>query len=343
MTVQQRTLDLSPSPKYISRKSGPLSYISPNCIAYIELTRITSPSGFLYLYMPCLFGTFLVAIISPPQAPSTLLSKNLIFLFGSALVRSAGCGWNDLIDQDLDRRVSRTQHRPIARGALSTQQALLFTTILVGIGLLLLVLLLPLSCLLYSIPSIALTAVYPFAKRVTNYPQVVLGFVSSWGVVMAFPALDVNIFGLAGYSKMSIVCLYMSCLAWTALYDTVYAGQDTKDDVKVGIKSVAVYYKGSVKKFLIGAAIIQQMLLIAAGNLIQASPVFFIGTCCGTAILQGIMIRRVKLGDPSSCNWWFKKGCAIFGLSIASGLVGENIVRSFLNAANSWMNKLWSS
>ena len=316
-----------PQLKYKAPQTGFISHLPASWIPYAELARIDKPVACLYLYFPCIFGTTLAASISNPMIPPTrLLVANLIFLVGSFLVRCAGCTWNDIVDQEFDRKVSRTQLRPLARRAITTFNALFFTVAQVLIGLALVVLLLPLQCLYYSVPSILLTGLYPYGKRFTHYPQIILGCVFSWGVFMAFPAFDLDLLSSSEAMNAS-GCLFLSCIAWTMVYDTIYAAQDIKDDTKAGIMSPVVRHQDHTRKLLMGAAMIQTALLCCTGIVMEASSVYFVCTCFGTSLMLGAMIRRVRLSNPKDCLWWFKNGCFYTGTIVASGFVGEYMAR----------------
>ena len=312
---------------YRPPKNGFISYLPASWVPYAELARVDKPIGFIYLYFPCLFGTLLAASISEPViAPTRLLNVNLVFVVGSFMVRSAGCSWNDIVDQDFDRNVSRTRLRPLARRDIPTSKALVFTVFQVLIGLVLVWVLLPTPCLYYSVPSILLTGLYPYGKRFTHYPQLILGCVFSWGVIIAFPALTIDLISNPE-SLTAAGCLYLSCIAWTMSYDTIYAAQDIKDDAKAGIKSPVVRHQGYTRRLLVGAASIQIALLCCAGVAIEATAIYFASTCFGTALVLGTMVARVDLSQPKDCIWWFKKGCLITGCIIGSGFVGEYAIR----------------
>lgn len=316
-----------PQLPYKPPESGFISYLPATWIPYAELTRIDKPVAFLYLYFPCLFGTLLAASIGEPMIrPTRLLIVNLIFFFGSFMVRCAGCTWNDIVDQDLDRNVSRTRLRPIARRAISTSNALVFTVCqgLIGLGLVWMIL--PKACLYYCTPSILLTGLYPFGKRFTHYPQLILGCVFSWGVIMAFPAFDVDVLS-SPESATAAGYLYFSCVAWTMSYDTIYAAQDIEDDAKAGIKSPVVRHQGHTRRLLVGSTSTQIALLCCAGITIEATLMYFVSTCFGTALVLGTMVTRVDLNQPNDCIWWFKKGCFFTGVIIACGFIGEYIAR----------------
>ncbi|KAL8742968.1 MAG: hypothetical protein Q9190_004628 [Brigantiaea leucoxantha] len=236
-------------------------------------------------------------------------------------MRGAGCTINDLWDRNFDPHVIRTRLRPIARRAITPFNALAFTglQLLAGLGILLQF---PTTCLYYGVPSLLLVTTYPLAKRITHYPQFVLGLAFSWGAVMGFPALGVDILGDAAAAK-AVAALYASCVSWTVLYDMIYAHMDIKDDAKIGIKSIALRHEKETKAVLSGLAVLQVVLLAAAGTLAGAGPVFLAGSCGSAAVTLGLMIWKVRLKEVSSCWWWFKNGALFTGGGIAAGLLAE--------------------
>ncbi|KAL8854673.1 MAG: hypothetical protein Q9221_000455 [Calogaya cf. arnoldii] len=240
-------------------------------------------------------------------------------------MRGAGCTINDLWDRNLDPHVARTRLRPLARQAITPFRALTFAgfQLLAGLGLLLQF---PTSCLYYGIPSLILVATYPLAKRITHYPQLVLGLAFSWGAFMGFPALGVDLMSDPTASK-GVFALYASCVSWTVLYDMVYAHMDIKDDAKVGIKSIALRHEKETKAVLSGLAIAQTTLLLVAGTFLNASPVFLIGTSTSAAATLGLMIWKVRLKQVRSCWWWFKYGAWFTGGGISLGLLAEYILQ----------------
>lgn len=295
---------------------------------YGELIRLDKPTGTYYLFLPCLFSTLLAAPMAAPTTPPlTVLGTSLLFFSGALIMRGAGCSINDLWDRNFDPHVARTRLRPIARGAITPRAALVFTgfQLLAGLGILVQF---PLSCLYYGIPSLCLVFSYPLAKRVTYYPQVVLGFAFSWGAMMGFPALGVDL--LASTPALTAAaCLYGSNIAWTVLYDMIYAHMDIKDDKKAGIKSIALKHDAETKKVLSGLAVVQIGLLAAAGTAAGAGPAFFVGSCGGAALSLAWMIKRVNLKSVKDCWWWFVNGCWITGAVIAAGLGLDYLIRYF--------------
>jgi 4-hydroxybenzoate polyprenyltransferase len=154
----------------------------------------------------------------------------------------------------------------------------------------------------------------------------VLGLTFSWGAMMGFPALGIDV--LADQSALlAASALYASCVAWTVNYDMIYAHMDIKDDVGAGIKSIALRHEHNTKAVLSGLSVVQIGFLAVAGYAAGAGPVFFIGSCGGAAVTLATMIWRVRLKDVKNCWWWFKNGCWWTGGAISLGLLGDYLVR----------------
>ena len=316
----------SPLPQYEPPKTGFLSYLPSSWVPYAELVRLDKPTGTYYLLFPCLFSTLMAADYSV-AAPMTVLTTSILFSTGALIMRGAGCTINDLWDRNLDPHVDRTRLRPIARGAVTPTRAIIFTgfQLLAGLGVLLQF---PTSCLYYGVPSLLLVASYPLAKRISHYPQFVLGLTFSWGAFMGFPALGLD-FLADNDALKAVAALYASCVSWTVLYDMIYAHMDIKDDVKVGIKSIALRHAEQTKAVLLGLAVLQVGLLSAAGLAVGAGPPFFAGSCGSAAATLGLMIWKVNLKEVSSCWWWFKNGAWFTGGGIALGLLGDYLCTTY--------------
>ncbi|CAI7582479.1 unnamed protein product [Penicillium pancosmium] len=313
---ETQNANANPATHYIPPQTGLIASLPKSWIPYAELIRLDKPAGTYYLFFPTLFSTLLAAPMATDVTPIHVLGTVALFFSGALIMRGAGCAINDLWDRNLDPHVERTKYRPIARGALSPKKAVLFTgsQLLAGLG------------VLVSFPSqclcMPLVVAYPLAKRVTHYPQAVLGLAFSWGAMMGFPALGVDLLS-NNDALMAAGALYTSCVAWTILYDMIYAHMDIKDDVKAGIKSIALRHDKDTKAILTGLATVQVGLLGAAGVAAGCGPVFFVGSC-GSAILSlGLMIWKVQLKNVRNCWWWFVNGCLLTGGGISLGLLGE--------------------
>jgi 4-hydroxybenzoate polyprenyltransferase len=273
-----------------------------------------------------MFSTLLAATMATPiAAPSAVIGTTALFFTGALIMRGAGCTINDLWDRNLDPHVARTRLRPIARRAITPQQAIVFLGGQLTTGLAVL-LSLPFECFWYATPSLFLVTLYPLAKRITYYPQFVLGLTFSWGAMMGFPALGIDL--LSNQAALTAAsCLYASNVAWTVLYDMIYAHMDIKDDVKAGIKSIALKHEKETKMVLSGLAVVQLGLLSATGVAAGLGPVFFVGSVGGAALTLGTMIRRVTLKEVKDCWWWFVNGAWFTGGAISVGLAGEYVTQ----------------
>jgi 4-hydroxybenzoate polyprenyltransferase len=324
-------------PPYNAPATGLLARLPPSWIPYAELIRLDKPTGTYYLFAPCLFSTLLAAPLTTPITPLPIaLGYSALFFGGALIMRGAGCTINDLWDRNLDPHVERTRLRPIARRAVTPRQAIIFTgaQLLAGLGILVSF---PHQCLYYGVPSLIFVTLYPLAKRVTYYPQFVLGLTFSWGAWMGFPALGISIFdfdtatwalSIADMQMFkSAALLYASCVTWTLVYDMIYAFQDIRDDAKVGIKSIALAHQTNTKAFLTSLAAVQVGLLAAAGAAVGAGPVFFAGSCGSAVVTLGTMIWKVNLKSPKDCWWWFRNGCLLTGGGISLGLFGEYLAQ----------------
>ena len=215
---------------------------------YLELIRLNKPIGFMLLLWPCWFS---LAYINLPQ--HTLINYYLLFLFGAVIMRSAGCIINDLVDQNIDSKIERTALRPIAAKKISNLHAIIFLIILLTIGLLIL-LQFKFETILAGLVCTPLIVMYPFMKRITFWPQLFLGIVFNWGIIIC----SVEFFGTI---TKEFFIFYLACVFWTIGYDTIYAFQDLKDDIKNKIKSTAVLFRDK-GKYLVLTSYTLMFLLI---------------------------------------------------------------------------------
>ena len=215
---------------------------------YLELIRLNKPIGFMLLLWPCWFS---LAYINLPQ--HTLINYYLLFLFGAVIMRSAGCIINDLVDQNIDSKIERTALRPIAAKKISNLHAIIFLIILLIIGLLIL-LQFKFETILTGLVCTPLIVMYPFMKRITFWPQLFLGIVFNWGIIIC----SVEFFGTI---TKEFLIFYLACIFWTIGYDTIYAFQDLKDDIKNKIKSTAVLFRDK-GKYLVLTSYTLMFLLI---------------------------------------------------------------------------------
>lgn len=310
------------SPTYKPPSTGLLSWLPSRYVPYAELIRLDKPAGGIYLYFPSLFSSLLASrLISPAPRPSKLLWVNLLLLLESMIHRSFVCAWNDILDQDIDRKVSRTHLRPMARGAIPVRDAVAFTLLQVAFAAGLVYYMSP-ECFYYTIAFDIIMALYPYAKRITYYPSMILGLGWAYGAIIGFPAVKQDPFAFMTVAKAA-GCLYASNVVWSILCDTIYSYQDLEDDKLWGVKSIPVKFEDRTKLLLIGFALVQIALLFPCGHFIGASLWYYLGTCVGGGLTLALMIVMVDLTKPDSCMWWFKWGSLITGCTITTGFLYE--------------------
>lgn len=229
--------------------------------AYSRLMRIDKPIGTLLLMWPTLWALWLANMAVPP------ISVLVVFVLGVIVMRAAGCVINDYADRKVDGHVQRTQNRPLPSGAVSSKEA---KYLFVGLALVafVLVLTMNLMTILLSVVGLALAWVYPFMKRYTHLPQVVLGAAFGWAIPMAWAAVS---------ESLPFVCwlVFIANICWTVAYDTQYAMVDRDDDVKIGVKSTAILF-GRFDKLIIGLLQLATLILMAwVGLLLQLNGAFY--------------------------------------------------------------------
>ena len=232
-------------------------------------------------------------------------------------MRGAGCTWNDIVDRDLDRGVERTRSRPIPSGQVSVAEALVFLVAQALTGLAVLLQFNPFA-IATGIASLAIVAVYPFMKRITYWPQIVLGFAFSWGALMGWAAAF-------GRLDAAPLVLYAGAIAWVIGYDTIYAHQDREDDALMGIKSTALLFGDRTRPILAIFYIVAAVLIGLAGALAGAGALFWLGLAAFAAHL-GWQIARLDIRDPSLCLVLFKSNRDA-GLILFAGMLADALWR----------------
>lgn len=248
------------------------------------------PIGTWLLLFPCWWSLALAELSRGQVIPNPIYL--LLFVIGAFVMRGAGCTWNDIVDRDIDAKVARTASRPIASGAISVPAAIAFACALSLIGLAVLLNFNQFTIVL-AIASLALVLVYPFAKRYTYWPQLVLGLGFNWGALVGWAALT-------GALVPAPIVLYLGAVCWTLGYDTIYAHQDRSDDLKAGVKSTALRF-GEKSKTWIGAFYGFAIVLWGcAGYLAGARSFYFIGLALAAAhfIWQ---VRTLNINDAKNC------------------------------------------
>ena len=283
---------------------------------YLRLARLDRPIGSWLLLLLCWWSAGLAAIAAGERLPD--LGHLALFFIGAFAMRGAGCTWNDIVDRDLDRRVERTRSRPIPSGQVSVAQAALFLLAQALVGLLVLVRFNRFA-IAAGIASLAIVAVYPFMKRVTYWPQIVLGLAFSWGAVMGWAAAF-------GRLDPPALVLYAGSIAWVIGYDTVYAHQDRDDDALIGIKSTALLFGERTRPMLAVFYALAAVLIGLAGALAGAGALFGLGLL-GFAAHLAWQIARLDIGDPEQCLRIFKSNRDA-GLILFAGMLLDAFLRT---------------
>lgn len=324
-TTSSDVLNFFPSlPPYADPTTGLLSKLPSWLIPYGELMRINRPGGFYAYYFPYLIGIAYTACLAPtPPQPLTLLGQAAILLPVNVFLRGAACSWNDTVDQDFDRRVQRCRHRPVARGAVPTTSAHVFTLLQVG-AIFSLLGFFPAPCWLHMAVTVVLFFIYALMKRVTYYPQVFLGFPFAWAIFFCLAALDSE---TSSAAIGPTVAMFLANVCWTIIYDTIYAHQDVADDAQAGVKSMALRFKDSTKLLAAVLAVSMVMLLALCGVLAGFGGFYYIGTVSGAAAALAYYIYDVDLKNPESCGAWFGDQFWTVGSALVVGLGSEYLSR----------------
>ena len=283
-------------------------------VPYAKLIRLDRPIGTALLAWPCFWS---IALATPVGAvPDVALLAT--FGVGSVLLRGAGCTVNDLWDRDIDSQVARTRNRPIASGAISVPKAVVFLGAQLGLGLMVLLQLNDYSKILGA-SSLALVGAYPAMKRITNWPQAFLGLTFNWGALLGWAAVH----GSCDWG--AVLPLYASGVAWTLVYDTIYAHQDKSDDVKVGVKSTALHFGDDTKKYLSAFAVAGTSALCASGAYVGLDWPFYAGVATAASHLAW-QIATVDLNDRDDCAAKFKSNSTYGALVFASIVAGKGFL-----------------
>ncbi|NMZ60968.1 4-hydroxybenzoate octaprenyltransferase [Pseudomonas nitroreducens] len=279
----------------------PLARLHPRAWDFIQLTRMDKPIGIYLLLWPTLWALWMAS----GGVPSV---KNLvIFVLGTVLMRMAGCVINDFADRKLDGHVERTQLRPLATGRISVREAWIAFFVLLGLSFLL-VLCTNAQTIWLSFGGAAIAALYPFMKRYTYYPQVVLGAAFSWGIPMAFTAASGTLPAVAWL-------LFFANVLWTVAYDTYYAMTDREDDLKMGMKSTAILFGDADRVINLSLQGLMLLLLILAGNKLAMHLYYYLGLAVAAGCFAW-QFHSTRDREPMKCfkaflhNHW--AGLAIF-------------------------------
>ncbi len=282
-----------------------LAKILERLTQYSKLVRLHRPIGILLLLWPSLWALWIAAEGSPHWW------MVLIFVLGVTIMRSAGCAINDFADRNIDGEVKRTSERPLVTGEVSPKEAIgVFVVLsLLAFGL---VLLLNRQTMYMSVVAVVLAAIYPFAKRYTHLPQIILGMAFGWAVPMAFMAVNETV-------PPAAWLLYLATVIWALVYDTQYAMVDRDDDIRIGVKSTAILF-GENDRLMIALLQISVLgILLLVGSKVELGLYYYLGI----AVASGFAVYQQQLiwnRDRDGCfkaflnnNW--------FGASVFIGLV----------------------
>ena len=280
---------------------------------YLRLARLDRPIGSWLLLMPCWWSVGLAGMYAG-HFPS--LWHIVLFFVGAFAMRGAGCTWNDLVDRNLDGLVERTRSRPIPAKQVSVAQATAFMLVQALVGFLVLIQFNSFT-IVTGLVSLCVVVIYPFMKRITYWPQIVLGLAFSWGALMGWPAA----FGRLDWPAL---VLYAGSISWVIGYDTIYAHQDREDDLLIGVKSTAllfgVHTRPMLSAFYAGAVV----LIGNAGFMAGGQWIFLLGLA-GFAAHLAWQVRRLDIDDPAHCLRLFKSnrdaGLILFGAMLLQAVV----------------------
>lgn len=281
---------------------------------YLRLARADRPIGIWLLMLPAWWSITLAA----PRTGHGYPDPWLLFLFavGAAVMRGAGCTFNDIVDRDFDAKVARTAGRPIPSGQVSVRNAWIFLIAQLLVGLAVLLQLNWFSVALGA-ASLVPIAIYPFMKRITDWPQAWLGLTFNWGALLGWSAVT-------GSLDWPPALLYLGSLFWTIGYDTIYAHQDKEDDAIIGVRSTALMFGARTKIYL---AIFYQTALTAwaFGMIWAGTSLSGIGGLILVSAHLGWQIARLKINDPANCLAVFKSnrdlGLLLFAVIMAGNML----------------------
>src|ERR1700716_4106892 len=283
---------------------------------YLRLSRLDRPIGSWLLLMPCWWSAALAAgVIGDTRQLTRII---VLFFIGAFAMRGAGCTWNDITDRHLDALGERTRSRPLPAGQVSVPQAAAFLVVQALVGLAVL-LQFNRFAIAAGIASLVIVAVYPFMKRITWWPQVVLGLAFSWGALMGFAVTF-------GRIDLVALALYAGSIAWVIGYDTIYAHQDTEDDALIGIKSTARLFGARTAPALAVFYALAVLLIGVALALAGVGYPAWIGLAAFAVHLVW-QISRLEISNPALCLRLFKSNRDA-GLLLFAGLLVDAVMRA---------------
>lgn len=284
---------------------------------YLRLMRLDRPIGVWLLVFPCWWGVCLAGLQDNQPYPNIWLM--FLFLVGAVVMRGSGCAYNDYVDRDIDAQVARTATRPIPSGQITPFQALSFSMILALIGFVVLIQF-NWTTIILGIGSLALVAIYPFMKRLTYWPQAVLGLAFNWGALVGWTAVK-------GSLDWPAVLLYLGSVCWTIGYDTIYAHQDRDEDRELGLKSTALRFGENTQTWVGGFYIAAVVLWLAAGFLAGAHLIYVLGVVLVWLQLSW-QVTTLDMNDPRNCLRRFRSNRDV-GVALLLGFIADMVLSWF--------------
>ncbi len=283
---------------------------------FIELTRLKKPVGFMLLFWPCLWG--LTIGFDFNNDIKIFLKYTFLFLFGSILMRSAGCIINDIADKDFDSKVERTKNRPIASGKISINLGVIYALALCLLAFNILLQFNTLTIIL-ALASMPLAFAYPYMKRLTYWPQLFLGVTFNYGLILGWTSTN---------SEVSIIPLifYLGAIFWTLGYDTIYGYQDIKDDEIIGVKSTSIKFKRNPKIFISLCYLIFTLSLIYVGYGMKFNSIYFFINILAFLHLFIYQVYFLKIETSDDCLKKFKANNYLGFLIFISLVLGKVIL-----------------
>jgi 4-hydroxybenzoate polyprenyltransferase len=278
-------------------------------LPYAQLMRLDRPIGWWLLLLPCWWGMLLAHTSAGDARPDWF--NALLFLAGAVAMRGAGCVGNDIVDRKFDAQVARTRSRPIPSGRVSLGSAAIFLFLLSMIGLLVLLQFNQFTIWL-GISSLAIVAIYPFMKRITYWPQAVLGLAFNWGALVGWSAT-------VGSLQTAVLLLYAGGFFWTLAYDTIYAHQDIDDDILIGVKSTALLF-GSHSRLAISLFFATCLVCLAAAAFTAGAGVFAYAGLAAAAAQAIWQVQQFQPGNSTLALRLFKSNRTL-GLFVAAGFL----------------------
>ena len=278
---------------------------------YLRLARYDRPIGAWLLFWPCAWA--LTLAMTSSEVGVGHVGLLLLLGVGAILMRGAGCCWNDIIDQDIDREVHRSQARPLASGVLSRRDAVVFLLLQLAAAFLILLQFNSFTILL-CLAAMPLVFFYPFAKRVTSLPQLFLGLTFAWGALAGWSAVNASL-------ALPAVILYVGCVAWIIGYDTIYAHQDSDDDALLGLGSSALFWGEGSRTAVAVCYSVAFLALMLAAWLSASGWLFYL---CAPFIAAHFIwqVERLDVGDSDLCLRLFRSNRELGGLVFLALLLG---------------------